>query len=430
MKLLRALGLVLALLVPASAAANGNESHLWVSLWARDALPEGELRSLLELRDLALQNGSNFPDGGYAVEDGYGEIAHWEPFQSAYLDWIVEHYAPPWSDEAQEHIAFLMGMASHGMSDQTYDCAYLPRSDVYDAGSPGTSIGRDGATDVALVGAVGCAEPPESWLPEQTMAELMLSQAGHEVDADTIHDGNVLVLWSMGVICGAADDEDLLAEYVAAYPWAGEHQVDPDQPGNPPNTASVVAAYWEELWARLHGEGPLAEPMIGQYPPSGPSGWPAGTDAIDAMVSFVVARGLDAGTVSLDSVSVVDEDGLAISFDIHHCYGSHVYGLRPVDGWSEDSEHTVTVGPGLVTWDGLDVAPFGFTFDTSPPPVDTGETEEPEDCGCSGVGGLRGGLACLGLATLGFVTRRRSRWSERGVSACPVGCERRGTKQG
>jgi len=415
-RIARTLGLLLALSMPATAGANGNESHLWVTVWARDALPDGDLQDLLEQHDLPLQNGTNFPDGGYAIDDGYGEIAHWEPFQSAYLDWILDHYAPPWSAEAGEHIAFLMGMASHGMSDQTYDCAYLPRSDVYDEGSPGTSIGRDGATDVALVGAVGCADPPSQWLPEDLMAELMLSHAGHEVAPDDIRDGNTLVAFSMHIICGAAEDDDLLAEYTAAYPWAGEHQVDPDQPGNPPNTAPVVAAYWQELWARLHGETPLAMPLLGQYPPTGPQGWPAADDSIDAMVSFVLARGVDMGTVGPETIAVQDEGGNVVPFEIHACYGSHVLGLRPTTGWTADSIHTVTVGPGLSTWDGLDFPAFDFAFDTTPPPVlpgdtsdtaDTGDAGEPRDCGCAASGSNATGvsLALLGLGLLGY--RRR-----------------------
>ena len=407
----RTLGLLLALLTPTAATANGNESHLWVTLWARDALPEGELRSMLEQHDQPLQNGANFPDGGYAVDDGYGEIAHWEPFQSAYLDWIVEHHEPPWSDEAGEHIAFLMGMASHGLSDQTYDCAYLPRSDVYDAGSPGTSIGRDGATDVALVGGAGCADPPSGWVPDELMAELMLSHAGHEVAPDTISDGNTLVLFSMHIICGAADDEDLLAEYTAAYPWAGEHQMDPDEPGNPPNTAPVVAAYWEALWAQLHGEDPLAEPLIGQYPPADAGGWPAETDAIDAMVSFVLARGIDTGTLGSDTVTVTDADGRAVPIELHTCYGSHVLGVKPTEGWTADSVHTVAVWPGLRTWDGQDIEPFEFVFDTTPtPPADTGELDNGEGCGCAGT---RRSSSVIPLALLGLGLlrrRRRTRW--------------------
>ena len=45
-------------------------------------LTQPELRKMLD-------NGTMFPDGGYPLGDPYAEIAHWEPFQGAYLDWIV-----------------------------------------------------------------------------------------------------------------------------------------------------------------------------------------------------------------------------------------------------------------------------------------------------------------------------------------------------
>ena len=79
--------LLLALLaLHAPALANGQTSHLWITDAALERLPEGELKELLTREDLRpwLRNGTMFPDGGYAVDDGYGEIAHWEPFQSLY----------------------------------------------------------------------------------------------------------------------------------------------------------------------------------------------------------------------------------------------------------------------------------------------------------------------------------------------------------
>jgi hypothetical protein len=78
--------------------ANGNFSHLWVATDALNYLEQGELKDLLTQDDLGdvLRNGAMFPDGGYAVGDGYGEMAHWEPFQTAYLEWIRATYQPPW----------------------------------------------------------------------------------------------------------------------------------------------------------------------------------------------------------------------------------------------------------------------------------------------------------------------------------------------
>ena len=125
------LGLFLALALsgaePPAALANGQTTHIWITEAALSALPDGELKELLarpELRD-PLINGAMFPDGGYAVGDDYGELAHWEPFQQSYLQWIRDTYAAPYTEgEAADHVAFFMGMASHGMADEVFDSLF------------------------------------------------------------------------------------------------------------------------------------------------------------------------------------------------------------------------------------------------------------------------------------------------------------------
>jgi len=401
--------LLVLLVAPGAARANGNVSHLWVTLWARDELPQGELKDLLtrDDLDLMLRNGANFPDGGYAVNDGYGEIAHWEPFQTAYLDWIVDSYEPPWTDEAAQHIAFLMGMASHGMSDQVYDSMYVTRAGVHDEGAPGSSIGLDGSTDVALAAEVGGLQAPELWVPDELMAQLMVEQMGHEVSAGTIRDGQALVAFSLYWVSEAAADPDVVAEHLEAYPWACTHQMDEAVPGSPPTTAPVVAAYWERLWQRLHGEDPLAAPLLAQFPPEGSMDHPTDPDDVESMVSFVVARGLYADTVDADTVAVEDEAGEVRPVDAHVYYGqsSHVVNLRPTQGWAELGAHVVTVGPGLQTWDGLDYDGFEFRFVTG---VDGGDPPPaPEDCSCRHAGGVPLPAASMLILWSALAYRRR-----------------------
>ena len=410
----RVLAVLIALsLAPAPALGNGNVSHLQVTLWARDALPEGDLRDLLERPavDLMLRNGANFPDGGYAVDDGYGEIAHWEPFQSAYLDWIRVNHAPPWSDEAAQHIAFLLGMASHGMSDQTYDCTYLARAWVHDEGSPGSNVGMDGSTDVAFAAESGPLYAPDLWVPEDLMAELMAEQAGHTVDPGTIRDGQALVAFSLYWVSNTSQDPDEVALHHEGYPWACAHQMDPDVPGNPPLSAPVVAAYWDRLWKRLHGEDFLDEPLLVSWPVGISDVLDSDPVSIESMVSFVVARGLQAETVNAETVVVQDSSGADVSVEVSLCYSSHVVNLRPVDGWAERDPHRVIVGPGVRTWDDQEVPPFEFTFEIAG--GDEGQ-EEPADeapeegsCACSKHPGSPGWLAAL-LLLAGLAVRRRS----------------------
>ena len=112
------------------ALANGQSTHLWITEHALTHLPDGELKDIVSdpANRQMLRNGTMFPDGGYAVSDDYGEIAHWEGFQSAYREWIENNYPQPFSDAGAQHVAFLMGMASHGMADQVFDSLFMERS--------------------------------------------------------------------------------------------------------------------------------------------------------------------------------------------------------------------------------------------------------------------------------------------------------------
>ena len=119
------------LCVPAVASANGSYSHVHISQLAADGLPPGELATLLADPDnrAALEAGSMFPDSGYAIEDEYGEIAHWEPFLGALIAQLrATHGGDYASPEAQRQVAFALGVASHGIADQTYDTTLLARA--------------------------------------------------------------------------------------------------------------------------------------------------------------------------------------------------------------------------------------------------------------------------------------------------------------
>jgi len=152
-----AAGLVCAL--AASARANGNDSHLWITKTARSQLPDGTLKRLLSdpAHERALWNGSIFPDGGYVVGNDYGEMAHWEPFVEAYVQWIRARWLPPYDGEAARHIAFLMGVASHVLADQTYDSMFMAKARGYDAAmwSDERLLDFDSNTDVMLAAETG-----------------------------------------------------------------------------------------------------------------------------------------------------------------------------------------------------------------------------------------------------------------------------------
>ncbi len=90
---------------------------------------------VLDAHPMHLANGGYFPDSGYTARDhDQGEVAHWEPFVQAYIQVFRERYKPPFTPEASQHLAFLMGLAAHGITDSTFDSLLYARAEQVDGG--------------------------------------------------------------------------------------------------------------------------------------------------------------------------------------------------------------------------------------------------------------------------------------------------------
>lgn len=395
------------LLTAGLALANGQTSHQWITLAALDHVPAGDLADLVTdeaVRD-ALLNGTMFPDGGYAVGDDYGEMAHWEPLQTAYLDWIVENYDPPYTGEAAQHVAFLLGMASHGMADQHYDSTYMERSKAWDPAESWACCSMDEATDVAMAAVTGPGVVPEAWWPDALLP--LFSAQGHVVASGTVDQGQALLGLAIAYVGASAERAETVEDYAAEFPWACAHQIDPDVPGNPPREAEVVARYWEVVWDRLHGGDGWGEPVLGLVAGE-PWEQPRDATSVEARVGVVFARGLDPATVTSETITVADSAGLdhPVTVNVFYGHASHVVNVTPLDDWAADTDYLLTVWPGVATFDGATVAaPITLTFSTKPAELvdETPEvrTEAPA-CGCGG-----GGAALLLVP--GLLLRRRGR---------------------
>ena len=372
------------------ALACGNYSHVWAATDALNFLAEGDLQDLLNREGLVeiIRNGAMYPDGGYAVGDGYGETSHWEPFHLTYLEWIRDNYQPPWSDEAAQHIAFLMGMAAHGMGDQLYDGMYLERHKHYDEhGSEATVFGVDGATDVCFAITQGQMPLPEKWVPAEVLAPLYEKLNGHQVSPETILNGHEFVIVAIMHANDAQTNPNTVAEYMELYPWACGNQDNPGAPGSPLTLGRPIAAYWGVLWAILHdgGDG-FDKPLLATHFTGGtPYDQPMDASTPDSWVHFVVPRGLDPATINTDTVVVTGAGGEVHPVKLHVYYGfnSHLVNIKPLEDWAEDTEYTVTVSPPIAAWDGASLLQSdSFTFATLPEPVvEIVETNELGDVG-------------------------------------------------
>lgn len=425
-----ALALLLAL-VPATAAANGQSTHVWITHRALELLPEGPVANLLtrpELRDVIV-NGTMFPDWGYAPGGSrdHGEASHWEPFQQEYRRWIQESFDAPYTEgEAAEHVAFLFGMASHGMADEHFDSLFMERSRCYDAGwDSEDNAGLDTASDVLFMAAVGGIPIPERWLPTDALATVY-SRLMPELplDVDGMEAGHRMLHFAVAAVDGLRTNEERLATFTADWGWSAEHLTNDAMPGSPADEAIAVAGYWLDLWERLQGTEVYDAPVLLAHP--APGSYDHSTDSAkpEARIHLALARG--APDASLDAVSVATADGEPVPMDVGLFYGNNSHALlaRPVDDLAEDTEYVVTVGPGLESFDG-DVfeGTWTATFSTGPaPPPQEPPADPPDDANTCGASLAPGAPPLWALLLVsGAAARRWRRRQARGGCAAPGG---------
>ena len=387
------------LLLSTLALGNGLTSHQWITLQAVEELPDGDLHDLLSREDIRpyLLNGALFPDGGYAVGDDYGEMAHWEPFQTHFLDWIRE-------SGGDEHKAFLFGLCSHGMADQTFDSMFMERSRVYDA-DYGWAWGdsMDEATDVALAAAMGPGEVPELWFPEEFPT--LYAELGYAVEADTLEQGTQLAGLAIAAVGAFAEYPETVEAYNAKFPWANAHIVDAETRCSPLCEAKIVAAYWQAIWDRLEGGDGWDLPVIATVPADGDDSQPLEAGSPESTVAVVFARGLNPESVTANLITVADSDDEEALVDLRVFYGSasHVVLIAPTQGWEPETDYTVTVHPGIVTFDGPTLeTEFSFGFSTRIPEEPEAIPLPLEACGC----GATSGGAGVWLLAFGLVFSR------------------------
>lgn len=392
------------------ALSNGLTTHCWISTQAVSNLPPGELHDFMSDSDLERfwRNGTMFPDGGYPQGDGYSEIAHWEPFQISYLNWIKENYQYPWPDEASQHIAFLMGMTSHGMADQSFDAMYMSRAWVYDADSDwGQSM--DTANDVVFSSLTGPQPVPEAWVPTDVFIPLFDLQ-GHTVDSESLYNGQSLVQTAVTWVGSAGQVDELADGYYEQFPWANENLLSETISGAPPIEAELIAEYWQVIWDRLH-EGTVTSKVIRTFPAASDFDHEIDSEDIESRISIVFSKGLLSTDVSEDYFNIQDSSGgfHPVAIDVFYGLNSHIVHLLPLQDFLENTDYTIQVSSDVPFIDGSTLENDEiFVFTTRSPPNEP-EAEEPYvKRGCSSHSSQpRVALLCLGIGLLfGFKTRR------------------------
>lgn len=375
----------LALLAPMPALAHGINGHIHVTGWAIESLPPGPLADLFADPDAfdAALFAASFPDTGYAIDDPYGEMAHWPPFLEAYLRHLRANLPPPYdTPEKRRHVAFVMGLASHGLQDEIFDSIFLHQIAEHDGRGQDEA---DPGTDAMLFVDGYLRFKPPQWAPVDDLVDVFAAE-GHRVDAETIEAGmtrvKVVVIDGFAGI-GAVFDR----RYRPLLPWTADHYIDPAIPGSLASEIPATRAFIEAVWERLHDRFPAAGFVAHPYPDGRRRLQSTDPATVSSWVTLVLGIGARVGTINAESVSFEGPEG-AVPFELRHTRWSggaddwtRIIQLRPQVALAEDSEYTVRLAAGIELIDGSLLAePWQYSFRTrcaegagcAPEPADGG----------------------------------------------------------
>ncbi|TKD09654.1 Ig-like domain-containing protein [Polyangium fumosum] len=454
---LAALGILLATLGAAkTASATGMQGHIYMAHCAAEQVTEPRLRAVFDAHENDLSNGAFFPDSGYTAEDhDQGEIPHWERYVQGYVELIRTKYGdkPLDNPEAAVHVAFLMGLAAHGITDSTFDSLLYERADQVDPGDMDTF---DMAMDIFLV-----HDHPRYYLPEvavdtKAQSEIFEQKIAHPVTPEAIQ--KAMSTARSGIFLVANYLYIGADEYGERFPWARQSLRDPRTPGGYPFGAQVTKGYYREILRRLDGDLSADAVVIGQYPDEA---YPLATldnTRPDGNLVLFFGEGMDRATIDDAVVTVRDGAGAVVPTKVSVYRGdqwANVLRISAQEPWQPSTKYTATLHKSIKTLAGVSPTEdhvFSFTTCTpespggdcpaqvGPPPaspcpkLDAAYTMRPEDTppeeeepppptnvdpvtqdesGCTAAPARReasaGSLLALAGACVALVARRRGR---------------------
>lgn len=359
------------------AHATGMQGHVYMAQCAAEQVQDPRLRTIFDAQPTHLANGGFFPDSGYTAKDhDQGEIPHWEGYVQAYVEMIRETYGPKFdTPEAQQHIAFLMGMAAHGITDSTYDAIFGDRAAQVE---PTDINSLDMANEIFLVHDLPRYYIPDIVIDTTAHSDIFTKRLQHPVTADAIADAMSTGRSGIAVVANllyvGAD------EWGGKYPWARKHLLDPRVPGAYPYGAKVVMGYYRELLRRLDNNPSADQIVIGTYPDAAYPLMTLDNARPDGKIHFFFGEGLERPSVDDSSIEVHDAAGNIVSAKWNFFRGDNwpnVIQVALQEAWKPGEKYTVVLNPTIRTLQGVSPAkPYSFSFTTCTPSTPGGDCPE------------------------------------------------------
>nr|UZH23229.1 hypothetical protein [myxobacterium MSr12020] len=363
-----------------TAAATGMQGHIYMAQCAAEQVSDPRLRALFDAHRNDLSNGAFFPDSGYTADDhDQGEIAHWEQYVQGYVEVIRASSDKPLdSAGSAAHVAFLMGLAAHGITDSTFDSLLYERADQVD---PGDMDSFDMAMDIFLV-----HDHPRYYIPEiavdtQTQSAIFSQKIGHPVPPENIEKA-MSTAWS-GISVVAKFLYLGADEWGVKFPWARKSLRDPRTPGGYPFGARVTAGYYREILRRLDGNPSADTVVIGAYPDDA---YPLATldnTRPDGKIVLFFGEGMDRATIDDAVVTVRDAAGEVVPTTVGVYRGdqwANVLRVTAQAPWKPSTKYTAVLHKSIKTLSGTSpTEDLVFPFTTCTPEAPGGDCAVPSD---------------------------------------------------
>jgi hypothetical protein len=392
------------------AEAAGIITHSWMAAEAIPLVSDPALRALLRAHADDVEGGAHFPDSGYAagvvgVEDDYGEEAHWPRFHNALADQIATQCAATLTQAngpCARRIAHLFGAVAHGMGDEVWDWLFEPNGpdhgesyvppDLQDQFSNG---GLEMQMDLIAIGDYDRRTSPDvpEWPSPRRLAGAFAAVHRPDVSVDD------MALGRTAIDVARRGERSLTQRFhndiTRHMRWTSSHIY--TAPGGVRFAARAIAAAWDNLWARMHGEQPATSVSV-TYPADGQvdipiTGWDretflpgsspdrgGGRNRITAVLDaslpyepFADTPGSIDGELPPGSMTVTQVDG-EVPVPIREHYprqvpygpdsGEHVIDIQPDANLLPCTQYRVDVTSALLDLDQQPVTPYSWTFTT------------------------------------------------------------------
>jgi hypothetical protein len=266
--------------LPTPSQACGMVTHMSVARMASSGKYSRlypDLATLLQTYPNAVASGSVFPDWGMSINvlqsgdiwETYAEVAHNHmgcaldaelSYREAYINYLESSLSPPYDEYDLKTIAFLFGMISHTVADNTFDTYFMPQAQQHWAdsfgpadprrwlgmpGHPEVDMGIDSFNHLALGLFLGEWTYGDWFFPADALAAAYDAVGCRDVTAGTLS-------WAMGEFKPRiqttldAEAATSMTYYSWRLKWALANYVTAAGGANDMYTATATA--WQQKW--------------------------------------------------------------------------------------------------------------------------------------------------------------------------------------